>query len=47
MIGTRTTLYVTLAAGVYAAEYFPVELGAKSIHDVAVVSGNPAEQLDR
>ena len=40
-----TTLYVTTllaaAAGVYSAEYYPVELGAKSIHDVAVVSSNP------
>lgn len=30
-----TTLLVAAAARVYSAEYYPVELGAKSIHDVA------------
>ena len=36
-----TTLLVAAAARVYSAEYYPVELGAKSIHDVAAVSSNP------
>jgi len=40
VIGTTllyvTTLLLSAAAGVYSAEHYPVELGAKYIHDVAV-----------